>query len=215
MRTIKTGNILFDIFWKEYPPRINSAGVMEKKRKGLALKWFETHKPSEEQVYDMVAWVKKDNELRAKSGDHFYSPPPDAIVWLNQKRWMDEIGIEVTKTQRREAHRSKAVYGNNVQSLIEQWQGVIKEWPIQKLVNHKGFMSGRRYPEFRDWAIKERPDLEGARPDPVAKKPVKLEPVGFGCEIVQKVDTAADLPPPKPEINPLVEQFIKDYDLFT
>lgn len=166
-----TDNELFDIFWKEYPPRVNSLGVMEKKRKADALKWFKKHNPSEETVYDMVAWLEKDKENRGKSDSagKFYSAPPDAIVFLRQERWIhDEIGVESTKTQRYEAHRGKAVYGNNVKDLISDWQGVINDWPLEKLRANKSFIHACRYPEFLKWAKEKRPDQKNPTSNPTS-----------------------------------------------
>ena len=214
MRTIKTGNELFDIFWKEYPARNN-----KKVTKKASLAWFKKHDPPEETVYDMIQWLKKDKENRdlLTSQEQFCPPPQDAIRFLNAEAWVyDEIGKVCTKTQRREAHRSKAVYGNNVQNLISQCEGIIKEWPIQKLLRNATIRAGRKYPEFRAWAIKQRPELKGAKADK-ADNPPPSEPknaVATPNVALLQPDTTADLPPPKPEINRLVEQFIKDYDLF-
>ena len=162
-----TGNELFDIFWKEYPPRINGAGVMEKKKKGPALKWFETHKPSEEEVYDMVAWLKRDKECRGISeiSGGFYSARADAIVFLNQEGWMDEIGVVVTKTQRREDHRSKAVHVSNAKAAIESFSAVILEWSDDNLRASKAFQSAWKYPEFRKWVKEQRQDRKNPTSD--------------------------------------------------
>jgi hypothetical protein len=221
MKPRPTGNELFDIFWKEYPPRINGAGVTEKRKKGLALKWFEKEKPSEEKVYDMLAWIKKDKECRKTSEDanKFYSPPPDAIVFLNQKRWMDEIGEVLTKTDRREAHRSRSVYSNNVQSLISQCQGIIKEWPIQKLLKSPVIRAGRKYPEFRAWAIEQRPDLKGAKADKADNPPLS-QPVNAVVKksLTTQIPSDADLPPPRDDDftgqSKLVDDFVEKYNLF-
>jgi hypothetical protein len=213
----KTGNELFDIFWKAYPARVNGAGVMEKRKKGLALKWFEKENPSEEKVYDMLAWIKKDKECRetSENANKFYSPPPDAIVFLNQKRWMDEIGEVLTKTDRREAHRSQSVYANNIKALIAHWQGVILEWPPGKLKASKAFMAAAAYPEFAKWAIGQKPDLKGAKADEADNPPLSRPKNAVVKDfLITQIPSTADLPPPNTEINPLVEQFIKDYDLF-
>jgi hypothetical protein len=203
----KTGNPLFDIVLAEWSPRITNAGVWEKRKKGPARKKFELINPTEEEAYDMVAWIRKDKECRekAKASNSFYTPPSDLIVFLNNESWEDEIGIEITKTTRREAHRSKAVYGNNIKSLIEHWQGVIKEWPDDRLRASKSFQAAWKYPEFRDWVKKER---QGRKPDkadnPPSPPPIKPK----------KPDTTADLPPPRTENDLLVAQFVKDYNLF-
>lgn len=212
MKPRPTGNELFDIFWEAYPYRINGTGAMEKKRKGPALKWFEKESPSEEKVYDMVAWIKLDKENREASdtANHFYSAPPDAIVWLNQKRWMDEIGVEVTKTTRREAHRSKAVYANNAKEKIANWKNRIQDWTDEQLRASKPFQAAWKYPEFRKWVKEQR---AGRKPEKITPKPLASRDLTVNVA-VKKISPAADLPPPKTEINPLVEKFIKDYDLF-
>jgi hypothetical protein len=182
MATRKTGNELFDIFWQQYPARTNSAGVSEKKRKGPALKWFEKNKPAEELVYDMVVWLKKDIGLRAKSetSSAFYPAAPDAVVWLNQSRWMDEIGEVVTTTQRREVKRSKAVYGNNINSLIDQYKGIVNTWTVAELRANPGFIKAyNTYPEFRAWVQKQLPDRTPPEPHP----PINLAlDRASGCE---------------------------------
>jgi hypothetical protein len=154
MRTIKTGNELFDIFWQIYPPRDN-----KKKTKDQSLTWFEKNNPSEELVYDMVEWIKKDKANRELllSQKLFCAPPKDAIRFLRDKDWMDEIGEPATKTEKREAHRSRAVYGNNIKSLIRDWENVITEWPRERLWANKAFKYAyNAYPEFRAWVKKAR-----------------------------------------------------------
>lgn len=172
----KTGNDLFDIFWKEYPARINGAGAMEKKRKKDALRWFERHNPPEETVYDMVKWIKADNANREMPG--FYPSVPDAIVFLNQEKWIyDEIGTVPTKTQRFEKKRSVSVTNNNVKALISQYSSVITEWGIDRLKADKGFMhASRAYPEFAKWAIEKKPDLKKPTPDADLPPPEKNFP---------------------------------------
>jgi hypothetical protein len=197
-----TGNELFDIVWAAYPARNG-----RKETKAPSLKLFKQMKVSEETAYDMVEWIKKDKESRESLNQQnlFCKPPMDMVRFLRHTVWEDEIGVEVTKTTRREAHRSKAVYGNNVNELIEHWQGVIKEWPDDRLRASKSFQAAWKYPEFRDWVKKER---AGRKPDkadnPPSPPPIKLK----------KPDTTADLPPPRTENDLLVAQFVKDYDLF-
>lgn len=192
----QTGNDLFDIFWKEYPPRVNSLGVMEKKRKADALKWFKKHNPSEETVYDMLAWIEKDKDNRGRSelGGAFYSAPPDAIVFLNQERWLnDEIGVEATKTQRYEAHRGRSVYANNIKALIGQYESIVKEWSRDRLRKHPGFIHAyNAYPEFRSW-VKEQ--MAGRKADnPPLSEPANA--VATPNVALLQPDTTQDLPPP-------------------
>jgi len=176
-RSRPTGNELFDILWAEYPPRINGSGVKEKKKKGPALKKFEQENYSDETVYDMIAWIRQDKECRDKSraSKEFYSPPPDLIVFLNQERWMDEIGVEVTDSQRYEKKRSKTIYSKTIQEKINQWSNVIQDWPAGKLKANKMFMeASRAYPEFKAWALEQRPDLRGAKADHIQEMPKKV-----------------------------------------
>ena len=168
----KIGNELFDIFWQLYPPRINGAGVMEKKRKRDALKWFEKNNPSEEAVYDMVAWIKKDiaNREKSEAAHSFYSPPADAIVFLNQEKWIyDEIGKTLTKTGRFEKKRSRSIAVNNLKSDITTWESVICEWPVSQLKANKHFLHASRNPQFKAWAIEKRPELV-EKTDPFKKR---------------------------------------------
>ena len=203
-----TGNELFDIFWKEYPPRINGAGVMEKKGKKKALVWFEKHKPAEEDVFDMLAWIKKDKDCRSKSSSssNFYSPPADAIVFLNQERWVyDEIGEVATDSQRYEKKRSQTIHSKNVQGKIESWSKVIHERSIDELRSNPQFMAAyNSCSEFRTWVQKELPN----RPkSDVTEQPEQVKPVPVA------IPPPEILPPPEPEKNALVEEFMEKYDL--
>jgi hypothetical protein len=174
----KTGNKLFDIVWDVYPPRINGLGIAEKKNKKRALAKFERMKLTEEDVFDMVAWIKADNENRTRSiaSDKFYSAPADLIVFLNDERWInDEIGTTPTKTDRFETRRSQAVKNNNTKGAIDHWKSVIKEWPIARLVGNPRFMAARQYPGFREWALEQRPDLRGAKAVPASQDSPPLD----------------------------------------
>jgi hypothetical protein len=203
MRTIKTGNELFDIFWQIYPPRDN-----KKKTKGPSLAWFEKNKPAEELVYDMVEWVKKDKANRELllSQKLFCAPPKDAIRFLKDKDWMDEIGEPATKTEKREAHRGKAVYANNIKALISHWQSVILEWSDDKLRASKAFQSAWKYPEFREWVKKERANRTKADNPPLSQPEKAVIPV-------KKPTPDADLPPPRTEQERMVEEFVEKYKL--
>jgi hypothetical protein len=197
----KTGNKLFDIVWDIYPPRINGLGIAEKKNKKRALAYFERKKPTEETVFDMVAWIKADNENRDKSiaSGKFYSAPGDLIAFLNQEKWIfDEIGTSPTKTDRFETRRSDAIQNNNTKNAINDWKAVIKEWPIERLVGNPRFMAARQYPGFREWALEQRPDLRGAKAEIVApvvaqEAVAEVRPVPVNIE---PVPVTQDLPPP-------------------
>jgi hypothetical protein len=157
-KPIPTGNELFDLFWEAYPFR-NAKKIGKKK----CLAKFVLKKYTPEIVQLMTDWIKQDidNREAVRSKSQFYADPCDAIVFLNNERWEDPIGVVINKTVHRETHRSKAVYASNVKSLIEQWQNVVKEWPVTQLKEHKGFMSAAMaYPEFRKWAIEMRPELK-------------------------------------------------------
>lgn len=199
-----TGNELFDIFWKEYPPRINGAGMMEKKGKKKALAWFETHKPTEEDVFDMLAWIKKDKDCRAKSSGHFYSPPADAIVFLNQERWVyDEVGEVATDSQRYEKKRSETILSNNVQGKIDSWSKVIHERSIDELRSNPQFMAAyKSCSEFRAWVQGELPDrkppqaIKPKEAPPPKPEPVKRAPVTrLVMPSKRKPETVAIQPP--------------------
>jgi hypothetical protein len=187
----KTGNPLFDIVWAEWPPRITGAGVWEKRKKGPARKKFEQINPTEEEAYDMVAWIRKDKECRekAKASNSFFTPPADLIVFLNNGSWEDEIGVEITDSQRYEKKRSQTIHSKTVTGHIETWSKLIHEWSIEKLRASTSFMSAYdTYAEFRAWVQKELPNRPKA--DPVKLDPPK--PV-----IVAKPVPVA-IPPPEP-----------------
>lgn len=209
----QTGIELFDILWDVYPPRLNKLGLYEKRKKGPAIKKFKQENYSEETVYDMVAWIRKDNEYREKSrkANEFYSPPPDLIVFLNQDRWMDEVGEVATDSQRYENKRSQSIHSKNLQSKIDSWSGVIHERTIEELRANPRFMAAYgSCKEFRAWVQKELPDRPKAdkADNPVLSSPV-IPP--------KKPETTQDLPPPEPIFtgqSQLVDEFVKKYKLF-
>lgn len=195
----KTGNPLFDIIWAEWPPRITGKGTWEKRKKGPARKEFEKINPTEEEAYDMADWIKKDKECRekAKREKGFFSSPADLVVWLKAGGWEDEIGIEITDSDRYEKKRSSDTKQRAIATAKEEWRGVIMERSVQDLLNNKGFRHfAKAYPEFRAWAISKRPELDGAKADHITRadkkvsqprKPV-IEPIS--------VEVTQDLPPP-------------------
>jgi predicted phage replisome organizer len=76
---------LFGLFWKSYPKRVG---------KGAAEKAFSKIKPSKEtlnQMLDAIEKAKKSDQWK-KDGGQFIPYP---ATWLNQKRWEDELEIEV------------------------------------------------------------------------------------------------------------------------
>ncbi len=188
-----TGNELFDIVWAEYPPRNG-----RKETKAPSLKLFKKLNLSEEQAYDMVAWIKKDKESREslRKQNKFCKEPQDMVRFLKNEAWLDEIGVEVTKSSRYEKTRSTAIKDNNLKEAIAHWQGIILEWPIDKLRGSKSFMGTvRGCSGFRAWALEQRPELKGSKapPKPVVQPvlPVKVDP-----PTVDPVSVVADLPPP-------------------
>jgi len=173
-RSRPTGNELFDIFWAEYPAR-NGRKLTKKD----SLAWFKKNKPTEETVCDMVKWLRVDRQSREalKIQKKFCAPPKDAIRFLRHECWVyDEIGVEVTDSQRYEKKRSKTIYSKTIQEKINQWSNVIQDWPAGKLKANKMFMeASRAYPEFKAWALEQRPDLRGAKADHIQEMPKKVE----------------------------------------
>ena len=182
----KTGNELFDIVWAEYPPRNG-----RKETKAESLVYWKKKKFSEEQAYDMVEWIKKDKESRAelRKQNKFCSEPKDFIRFLKKEVWEDEIGVEVTDSQRYEKKRSVSIQSNNAKNAIELWSNVIDERSVEELINDPRFRAAGRHPEFKAWAKGRKPGLVGAVP---SKKPAPPpEPV---AEVVAV--TLPKIPPP-------------------
>jgi len=205
-----------------YPPRINKSGVMEKRKKKPARIKFESLNLSKEMVYDLVAWIKKDVDLRATSeaSGGFYSPPPDLVVFLNQEKWTDEIGVVVTKAQRKEKNRRKSVLLGNIKSYISQFENIIHEWTVQELLHHKQFRYAcDAYPKVKAWALEQRPELKGAKPDkadnPPYPPPVKPKILPKAENPTPNPTSDANLPPPDDPVRAaMLKKFTKEYDLF-
>ena len=71
----------FDSFWKSYP---------KKKGKDKCLRWFKTHKVTEELLEEMLQAIeeqKKSNDWQKDNGQFI----PYPYTWLNQGRWKDEV----------------------------------------------------------------------------------------------------------------------------
>jgi hypothetical protein len=178
MTARKTGNELFDIFWKEYPARNG-----RKCTKSESLKWFKDKKPSEETVFDMIEWLKRDKESRSslESNGLFCSPPKDAIRFLRKEVWADEIGEVVTESSQYEVNRSVSIRKKAVTSAIAQFQDIVGHRTKAELRENQGFMSAYdTYPEFREWAGKQTYKTYEAYSSPQPVKP----------------DITEDLPPP-------------------
>lgn len=157
-KTIPTGNELFDLFWQAYPFR-NTKKIGKKK----CLAKFKAKKYDAETVQLMIDWIERDIENRAttRSKKQFYADPCDPIVFLNNDRWEDPIGVVISKTVHREAHRSKAVYRNNVREKIMYWSDVILIRTDAELRANKQFISAYdTYPEFRVWVKGQRTGLK-------------------------------------------------------
>jgi hypothetical protein len=76
---------LFGLFWKSYPKRVG---------KGAAEKAFKKINPSKEALHQMLEAIEKakKSDQWKKDGGQFIPYP---ATWLNQKRWEDEVEIEV------------------------------------------------------------------------------------------------------------------------
>jgi predicted phage replisome organizer len=75
----------FNTFWKSYPKRVG---------KGAAEKSFKKINPGKEtlnQMLEAIEKAKKSDQWK-KDGGQFI---PNPATWLNQKRWEDELEIEV------------------------------------------------------------------------------------------------------------------------
>lgn len=75
----------FDSFWKSYP---------KKKGKDKCLRWFKTHKVTEELLEEMLQAIeeqKKSKDWQKDNGQFI----PYPYTWLNQGRWKDEVEEEI------------------------------------------------------------------------------------------------------------------------
>lgn len=88
---------LFSSFWKEYPKKIG---------KVVAEKAFYKHNPTPELLDKMLLAIQehKKTDQWVKDGGQFI---PHPATWLNQKRWEDEINIEL-QTQPKQPERNTA-----------------------------------------------------------------------------------------------------------
>jgi len=166
----KTGDELFDRFWAAYPARNG-----RKTTKADCIKWFKTNKPTQEDIDGMVHWLQMDAKSREtlRTQNKFCPEPKDPIRFLRAEQWIhDEIGVIVTDSQRFEKKRSNHVQDRNIKDMIEHWSNVIQEWGVDQLKADSRFMAAAQYPEFAQWALKERPDLKGAK----ARKAMCSEP---------------------------------------
>jgi predicted phage replisome organizer len=75
----------FNTFWKSYPKRVG---------KGAAEKAFKKINPSKEALHQMLEAIEKakKSDQWKRDGGQFIPYP---ATWLNQKRWEDELEIEV------------------------------------------------------------------------------------------------------------------------
>lgn len=75
----------FEAFWKEYPKKLNRA---------KALAWFKKNCPSDELFNIMLQKLqlfKKTKQWQKDNGQFI----PYATTWLNQKRWEDDLQLEL------------------------------------------------------------------------------------------------------------------------
>lgn len=191
---------LFDQFWEAYPKRNN-----KKVGKRQCLEKFKKKKYAPETVQLMVDWIRQDidNREAVKAKGKFYADPCNPIVFLNQYRWEDEIGVVINDTVRREGHRSKGVYSMNVKSAIGQFKDIVGHRTKAELRDNPGFMSAYgTYPEFREWAGKQAFKADSiAVAEKITKAvallgPPPLKPKKPDIVVPAKVDPVADLPPP-------------------
>ena len=162
----KTGDKLFDAFWLSYPAR-------NKKKVGKypCQLWFKAYTPSVETVTAMIDWIEQDKANRAsvEAEGGFYAAPPDALRFLKERMWTDDIGVILNKQQRQTKNRkgqSDIRRQKKIDEYVYSYSNIIMTRTVQQLVNDKIFMyAAKAYPEFRAWALEQRPLLEGARPE--------------------------------------------------
>jgi len=83
--------------------------------------------------------------------------------WISRSEASGYVTIDPEKSP------SEIIYAKNLKEKFEMWSGPIKEWSPGKLKASKSFMAASQYPEFAEWALKEKPELKGAKPDYVVK----------------------------------------------
>ena len=93
----------FDSFWKSYP---------KKKGKDKCLRWFKTHKVTEELLEEMLQAIeeqKKSNDWQKENGQFI----PYPYTWLNQGRWKDEV--------------EESINVNNQEDWLDDWYKKVGE----------------------------------------------------------------------------------------
>lgn len=95
----------FDEFWNAYPRKVG---------KGAAEQTFKKYKPSDELLKIVLTAIdeqKHSEQWRKDSGKYI----PNPATWLNQKRWEDEVQIDVQQprvTYDIAEYEKSAVFGN-------------------------------------------------------------------------------------------------------
>ena len=95
----------FDAFWNAYPRKVG---------KGAAEQTFKKYKPNDELLKIVLTAIdeqKHSEQWRKDSGKYI----PNPATWLNQKRWEDEVEIDVQQpraTYDIAEYEKSAVFGN-------------------------------------------------------------------------------------------------------
>ena len=156
----------FKAFWKAYPQR-------NKKKVGKypCQLWFEAKKPAPETAEKMIDWLEQDKANRASTEKEngFYAPPCDPLRFLKERMWEDDIGVVLTKADRKakEAKKTSDIHKQRrIESYISGFENIINSWPINRLLLDKQFRYAcSAYPEVKAWALEQRPELKGAKAD--------------------------------------------------
>lgn len=73
--------------------------------------------------------------------------------WVSRSEATGHVTVDPEKSP------SEMTYERNVKEKITLFKDIITEWPIERLRANKTFISAyNAYPEFREWAKKERPN---------------------------------------------------------
>lgn len=154
---------LFDTFWKAYPKRNN-----KKVGRYPCQLWFKAYVPDKDIVDKMVSWLKIDvtNRKAVQGKGEFYAEACDPLKFLKDRKWMDDIGVMVTKESRTRRDRTEMVRKQELNGykdkytvwLMAKTPSVIKD--KQSAMSREFMLLANKYPEVREWALTIRPDLK-------------------------------------------------------
>lgn len=154
--------MIFDDFWKLYPHRVG---------KGAAQKAWDKIKPDEEtcRQIEIGLDIQKRYRRDAQAAKQFVPEWPYPATWLNQQRWLDEVGSHSDLKDRQ--HRDKC-QTNDCQGDALQYGYCVE---CDQLMRHKG--------SWREGLLRNRfislgiPYVKGKMREPCLKAIYAINPV--------------------------------------